>query len=430
MQSRLVQGEPERDAEHGVRHRAVDVRAVHEHERPRERRRRDQPGDVDRVGVEERDHHDRHEIVGDHRGREEDAKLHRDTVPEQHEHRDGERGVRRDGHPPRVPVLLRGDDEKDECGKDHPPERGGDRERGGARRRETPDGQLAFDLEADHEEEDRQQSVVDPVDDAEREPTRAEPDADRRLPEREERRAERRVADDDGDHGHQQEQKPRRWRPAREVQRRGVDAVTERAQHRLAQGRLVPRALVPPAVDEEGRRDPCPASKPAQRVVPDVRRGGTHRWLLPLLARRHAQLRSDRLELTVGEVRPVTHQRVVPAPEVAGQCRRVLGQQRRALRLAAFGQRQVTVHVAEAVAEPIPQARDHLVRGVAVRAEVAPVLDQRHLRRGAAQHMVPGRVHLAVESVGALAGRHRSATVAARRRGLRPAGRTRSLLDV
>ena len=55
------------------------------------------------------------------------------------------------------------------------------------RRREVPNGELAFDLEPHDQEEHREQRVVDPVQQRHAEIRRAETQAQRRLPQRRER---------------------------------------------------------------------------------------------------------------------------------------------------------------------------------------------------------------------------------------------------
>ena len=90
------------------------------------------------------------------------------------------------------------------------------------------------------------------------------------MPERLERRPRGRVG---------QRHVPPAWRagaagrrpraPADEVQRRHAGAMTERAEHRIGQRALVPRAVVTAAVDEEGRREHHAAGAGAGHVGVD-----------------------------------------------------------------------------------------------------------------------------------------------------------------
>ena len=167
-----------------------------------------------------------------------------------------------------------GNDQKVQQGRrDHAAERGGDRQRRRAPAGEAPDREFALDLEAHHQEEDRQQPVVDPVQSdmpkrsvrrtriraaAPRTPRTPVPAANWRARRRRSSRAaaaRRRTA-------------PSSRSPAPPSGRGGR---ASRASRRRSA--LVPRPVVAAAVDEERRRDEHAARARARFVRVDPRPG-------------------------------------------------------------------------------------------------------------------------------------------------------------
>jgi hypothetical protein len=271
-----------------------------------------------------------------------------------------------------------------------PPQRGEHREGPRPQRREVADGELALDLEPDHEEEDRQEAVVDPVEQRVRERAPAPLHAEGRLPPRREGRGEGRVAEREGRQRGQRQEQPRRGAPAHELEGRRLDAVTERAQHGVGHGALVPGAGVAPAVDEEGRRQGRAAPPRALDVLVHPGPRG--------LVGREAEVPREPVEVVRREGRGPLHEGLVDLPE-APDLRRALRQLGGApRRLVALG-RQVAEDVAHARAEAAPQPLHDLVDGAARLAGVAAVLHQRHLGAGRAQDVVPGDVDREVEPV-------------------------------
>ena len=171
--------------------------------------------------------------------------------------------------------------------------------------REMADRELALDLEADDQEEDGEQPVVDPVRAATCEARRS-PNASAQgcFPERREaRRPAASCMIDDRDDRHQQQQHAGRRRPAREVERRGAHAMAERAEHRLGERALVPGAVVAPAVDEERRRERARRSRARSRCP--LRRARAARGASgSAVGGAQPELRGDDAQVLLGQRRP------------------------------------------------------------------------------------------------------------------------------
>ena len=180
-----------REAEHDPRDRGVDAGQVHEvpgqqsegDEHPRRRppadqdgeerdghQGRGQPRERESSGVEDRDDDDAQQVVHHGEGQEERAERRREPPAEEGQHRDGEGDVRGHGDRPALHRATgrRGVDERVQRGRHgHPADRsedGHDRRRGPA---QLAVDHLTLELEADHEEEDRQEPVGRPLRDGE-----------------------------------------------------------------------------------------------------------------------------------------------------------------------------------------------------------------------------------------------------------------------
>jgi hypothetical protein len=127
-----------------------------------------------------------------------------------------------------------------------------DRQHRGAAAGEAAGGELPLDLEADHQEEDGQQPVVDPLAHRQAEGDVAGDEADRQVPQTLERCAPAGVGQQHREQRHQEQQQAGGWRPAGEVERRRLHAMAGRALQRLRQCRFIPGAFETPVVDEEG----------------------------------------------------------------------------------------------------------------------------------------------------------------------------------
>ena len=84
---------------------------------------------------------------------------------------------------PRAPGVPSGEREVDQRGDDHPADRRDDRRREAPALAQLPHVELTADLEPDHEEEERHQPVVDPVEQVERQLVVPERDRQVRVPE-------------------------------------------------------------------------------------------------------------------------------------------------------------------------------------------------------------------------------------------------------
>jgi hypothetical protein len=155
--------QPHRHADDRVDRGGAHPTAVRRDQQGQEDGGRAEVGPVQRVGVEDRDHQHGAEVVGDGQGGEEDLERGRHAVAEQRHDADGERDVGGHRHAPAAGrVARRVQREVERGGQEHAADGAGDREHRLARSRQLAGEDLALDLEADDEEEDRHQAVVDP----------------------------------------------------------------------------------------------------------------------------------------------------------------------------------------------------------------------------------------------------------------------------
>ena len=109
-----------------------------------------------------------------------------------------------------------------------------------------PDCHLALHFQADDEEEHRQEAVLDPMKDRPPIGCVAQAQTELLVPDRLERRPERRVRHGHRGHGREDQQNARGGASAREVKRRRTNTVPERAKHRVDERALVPGPIVAP----------------------------------------------------------------------------------------------------------------------------------------------------------------------------------------
>ncbi len=120
-------------------------------------------GPVHRRGVEEGDHQHRGHVVDDGERGQEHLQTGRGARCDQRQDAEGEGDVGGRGHGPARPGL-RGRQQQVQRRRHHDAAQGGREGQGQLpRRRELTDQQLAFDLQADEQEEGRHQPVVHPV---------------------------------------------------------------------------------------------------------------------------------------------------------------------------------------------------------------------------------------------------------------------------
>ena len=129
---------------------------------PAAARRQREPGQV--LRVEQRDDDDGAEVVEDGERQQEQLERARHPRPQQRQHADGEGDVggRRNGPAFERDGVAGVDPDVDERRHRHAADGRHCRQRGLAEGRQLAPQQLALDLEADQEEEDRHQAVVDP----------------------------------------------------------------------------------------------------------------------------------------------------------------------------------------------------------------------------------------------------------------------------
>ena len=116
-------------------------------------------------GVEDRDHHDRQQVVDDGEGEQERAQRGRQVGADDGQDGEGERDVGRRGDRPaaqRAGVPAEVEQDEQERGHRHAADRGGHGQRRPPRLAQVPGDELALELEARDEEEDRQEPVGGP----------------------------------------------------------------------------------------------------------------------------------------------------------------------------------------------------------------------------------------------------------------------------
>jgi hypothetical protein len=119
---------------------------------------------LESAGIERRHHENGADVVYDGCGGQEDAQFDRYPAPQHGDQRNRERGVGCHWHAPAVrPRPLRDDRQVQHCGYRHAAYGRGNRQRRGTPGGQMADGELALDLEAYDQREDRQQPVIDPV---------------------------------------------------------------------------------------------------------------------------------------------------------------------------------------------------------------------------------------------------------------------------
>ena len=124
----------------------------------------DQPLGVHSSAVEDRDHDDRTDVIDDREGEQEQLESRWHPRPQEREDadREGDVGRHRDA-PAAASVASEIHGNEDQGRERHSSESGEGRQRGRPPIAQLAVDDLALDLEADHEEEDGHQAVVDPM---------------------------------------------------------------------------------------------------------------------------------------------------------------------------------------------------------------------------------------------------------------------------
>ena len=160
----LKTAQPARHTQSDVHRRPVHTRPTQRHRSQRERGSEGERERVEALGIEDRDHDDGADVVDDGQREQEHLERRRHARPEQRKdaEREGDVGRHRDA-PPVAPRTAADDRGVDRRRDDHPADRGEHRQRRGPTILQLAGDELALDLEADDEEEQRHQAVVDEV---------------------------------------------------------------------------------------------------------------------------------------------------------------------------------------------------------------------------------------------------------------------------
>ena len=160
------QCDPQREPEHGVCRAPGRGYEPDQCDRDDQRHRHDKWNDLDAIGVEERDHAQRADVVDHGQGQQEYPQPGRVFGLDDRQRTDEERGVGGDHHSPRLRVLARRVEQQEDDGRHgQARDRGDDGHRRPGAIGELTDGELARDFETDDEEEERHQAVVDQMPD-------------------------------------------------------------------------------------------------------------------------------------------------------------------------------------------------------------------------------------------------------------------------
>ena len=203
--ARRAHGHPHPDPEPDVDQRGPDAEPrQHEHRRDQDRRDQERHG-VQLRRVEDRDHHERQDVVDDRQGEDERPEAGRRVPRGERQDAQRERDVGGHRDPPAASAVPAGVDRQvDQRGDRHPADRGDHGERRRPPVAQLPAQELPLDLQADHQEEQRHQPVVDPMAEVVRDRPPAGSERERRAPQPVVGVADRRVDPDErherGDH--------------------------------------------------------------------------------------------------------------------------------------------------------------------------------------------------------------------------------------
>ncbi len=145
--------------------RLLDHAAPVQQRERREARARDAEREQREVlGVEERDDHDRADVVEDRDGHQERAQRERDAIPQQHQNGEREGDVGGGGNRPALQRhrVLPVDPDVDRRRHEHAADRAERRQAGLTQIAQITVDELALELQADQQEEHRHEPVVDP----------------------------------------------------------------------------------------------------------------------------------------------------------------------------------------------------------------------------------------------------------------------------
>jgi hypothetical protein len=162
--SRLEQRDPRSRPEHEEDEPDVEPETAERDDGEEQHRGHDQRKQLDGLGVDHRDHDERDDVVDDEGGEHERAQAIREARPDDSEHAEHERGVRRHRRPPAVRGrVARVQREVDRNGRRSSSEPGEERQCEPPALANLAQVELPSRLEPDDEEEERHQPAVHPV---------------------------------------------------------------------------------------------------------------------------------------------------------------------------------------------------------------------------------------------------------------------------
>ncbi len=241
MDARLEQGDPERDADHRRRGGAPDRREAQADEHAEEPNRDGQRRERDVGAVDGGDDEQRAQVVDHGQGEQEDPQARGAAGRRQRQQAERERRVGRHRGAPAVRAPAAGvEGQVDGDGDEHAPEPGHDGQRQARAIAQLAEIELALGLQADDQEEERHEAVVDPLAQVGRERPVPEPDRELGRPHRLVGIRPRRVGPQQRGHGRdQQDDRAARLGAEEVANRRGEVACPRRAArpHRGLRGR-------------------------------------------------------------------------------------------------------------------------------------------------------------------------------------------------
>jgi hypothetical protein len=237
VHTRLLERDPDQHAEHDVGADRPHAEALEHRDRREPDPARHQRGHVDARAVAERDDEDRADVVGDREREQHDAEPGRHAGAEERHAADDEGDVGGHRDAPAVRGLTsRLEREVDRRRHHHAADRRHQRQHRLAGLPQLAEHQLALHLQADDEEEEHHQAVVDPVLERVLEAERPDADAGLRPPEVVEALGERRVGEREGHRrAGEQHQAPRRL-DVQETLERADEAIDRLARQRRVVG--------------------------------------------------------------------------------------------------------------------------------------------------------------------------------------------------
>ena len=201
VDARVEHAEPQHKSKGDVPAGMVDLQPGEAPQRKADRGGGGKPRQARRLAVEQRDHDDAEQVVGDGERREEHLGRRRDLIARERHDAEREGDVGGDGHGPAALSPAPVEQRVDKGGGCHAAARGEDGHHGLPRIGEDACRELVLELDADAQEEDRHEKVVDKALERHRADVGAHLDGQGRLKERADGVVRVGVRNDHGEHG-------------------------------------------------------------------------------------------------------------------------------------------------------------------------------------------------------------------------------------